>query len=67
MAYDYSLSSENLDWSSAYLLALRCTKSTKLIEFHFKLTHIYKGGSVTPPLKNSHLAKPRWEPQRGVT
>ena len=30
------LSSENLDWSSAYLLALRCTKSTKLIEFHFK-------------------------------
>ena len=36
---DYSLSSENLDWSSAYLLALRCTKSTKLIEFHFKLFH----------------------------
>ena len=33
------LSSENLDWSSAYLLALRCTKSTKLIEFHFKLVH----------------------------
>ena len=29
------LSSENLDWSSAYLLALWCTKSTKLIEFHF--------------------------------
>ena len=36
---DCSLSSENLDWSSAYLLALRCTKSTKLIEFHFKLFH----------------------------
>ena len=36
---DCSLSSENLDWSSAYLLALRCTKSTKLIEFHFKFFH----------------------------
>ena len=33
------LSSENLEWSSAYLLALRCTKSTKLIEFHFKFLH----------------------------
>ena len=33
------LSSENLDWSSAYLLALQCTKSTKLIEFHFKFLH----------------------------
>ena len=33
------LSSENLDRSSAYLLALWCTKSTKLIEFHFKLFH----------------------------
>ena len=33
------LSNENLDWSSAYLLALRCTKSTKLIEFHFKFLH----------------------------
>ena len=33
------LSSENLDWNSAYLLALRCTKSTKLIEFHFKFLH----------------------------
>ena len=33
------LSSEYLDWSSAYLLALQCTKNTKLIEFHFKLFH----------------------------
>ena len=36
---DCSLSSENLHWSSVYLLALRCTKSTKLLEFHFKLFH----------------------------
>ena len=32
-------SSENLNWSSVYLLALCCTKSKKLIEFHFKLVH----------------------------
>ena len=36
---DCSLSSENLDWSSAYLLELLCTKSTKLIEFHLKPFH----------------------------
>ena len=36
---DCSCCSENLDWSLAYLLAFRCTKSTKLIEFHFKLFH----------------------------
>ena len=30
---------QNLDWSSAYLSASRCTKSTKLIEFKFKFIH----------------------------
>lgn len=30
---------ENLDWSSAYLLTSRCTRSTKLIEFQFKFLH----------------------------
>ena len=30
---------QNLDWSSAYLSASRCTKSTKLIEFQFKFIH----------------------------
>ena len=35
---NYSIN-ENLDWSSAYLLTSRCTRSTKLIEFQFKFLH----------------------------
>ena len=30
---------ENFQWSAAYRLASKCTKSTKLIEFQFKLLH----------------------------
>ena len=30
---------KNINWTSAYCLARRCTKSTKLIEFHFKFLH----------------------------
>ena len=30
---------KNINWTSAYCLARRCTKSTKLIEFHFKFFH----------------------------
>ena len=30
---------KNINWTSAYCLARRCTKSTKRIEFHFKLLH----------------------------
>ena len=30
---------DNINWSAAYLLAKKCTKSTKLIEFQFKFLH----------------------------
>ena len=30
---------KNINWTSAYCLARRCTKSTKLIEFHLKFLH----------------------------
>ena len=30
---------ENFQWNAAYRLASKCTKSTKLIEFQFKLLH----------------------------
>ena len=29
----------NINWAAAYLLAKKCTKSTKLIEFQFKFLH----------------------------
>ena len=31
--------SESINWNSAYCVAKRCTKSTKLVEFHFKFLH----------------------------
>ena len=31
--------SESINWNSAYCVAKRCTKSTKLVEFHFKFFH----------------------------
>jgi len=31
---------DNINWNAAYLLAKKCTKSTKLIEFQFKFLHI---------------------------
>ena len=30
---------DNINWTDAYLLAKKCTKSTKLIEFQFKFLH----------------------------
>lgn len=30
---------DNINWTAAYILAKQCTKSTKLIEFQFKLLH----------------------------
>ena len=30
---------DNINWTAAYLLAKKCTKSTKLIEFQFKFLH----------------------------
>ena len=30
---------DKINWTAAYLLAEQCTKSTKLIEFHFKFLH----------------------------
>ena len=33
------INNENFQWSAAYRLASKCTKSTKLIEFQFKLLH----------------------------
>ena len=30
---------DNINWTEAYLLANKCTKSTKLIEFQFKFLH----------------------------
>jgi len=30
---------DNVNWTAAYLLAKKCTKSTKLIEFQFKFLH----------------------------
>ena len=30
---------DNINWNAAYLLAKKCTKSTKLIEFQFKFLH----------------------------
>ena len=30
---------DNINWAAAYLLAKKCTKSTKLIEFQFKFLH----------------------------
>ena len=36
---NYSDEEGTLNWEIAYLMAQRCTKSTKLIEFQFKLLH----------------------------
>ena len=33
------INNENFQWSAGYRLASKCTKSTKLIEFEFKLLH----------------------------
>ena len=33
------INNENFQWNAAYRLASKCTKSTKLIEFQFKLLH----------------------------
>ena len=30
---------DKVNWTAAYLLAKKCTKSTKLIEFQFKFLH----------------------------
>ena len=30
---------DNINWTASYLLAKKCTKSTKLIEFQFKILH----------------------------
>ena len=36
---NYSDEEDTFNWELAYLMAQRCTKSTKLIEFQFKLLH----------------------------
>ena len=33
------LTNDNINWTAAYLLAKKCTKSTKLIDFQFKFLH----------------------------